>query len=126
VYNEKQYLEEELALVEAYTAFLDRRLSRAGLLIIPDEFVASYGSGDTEEPDFVQELMDALTQPVGDTIDTRFLPIILKGPVELTDKIRLIEFDRGIKELRTMLGDRANTLKSRIEEIDSSKEAVVE
>ena len=110
-------LEEELALVENYIAFLDRFRSKGGLLIIPDGLTApDDGYLDEDEESFEEQLIQAMMEPLTEDYDSsRFMGFIIKGPAELTDKIRHIDFDG---EFRATLIARAYDIKKKIEELD--------
>lgn len=109
----KEVLEEELAIVETYIAFLDRFRTRGGLLFIPDDLIPD---NDTS---FEEELIQALTTPVEDTTDrANFLPFIIRGPEALFDKVKPIEFDN---EFRKTLCARAYDIKGRIQLLDKKE-----
>lgn len=109
----REVLEEELALVEAYIAFLDCSRTRGGLLYIPEEMSFPVEEG---EPSFEEELLEALMQPLPENYEpSAFLGFIVRGPAEFSDKIRHIEFDG---EFRKVLCARAYDIKGRIELLD--------
>lgn len=117
VITKREVLEEELALAEYYIAFLDRYRSRGGLLVIPDEFV--YAEGESNETSFEEELVAAMMEPLDpNSTASCFLPIIIRGPEALTDKIRHIEFDSTFRDI---LCGRAYDIKAQIELLDKDE-----
>lgn len=113
----KEFLEEELALVENYIKFLDRRRT-GGILYIPDEFVTAADSEYNEESEegLVETLMAVMIEAVQDRESaSALIPIILRGPADLKDSIRHIDLDN---EFYSTLCARAYKLKAQIEELD--------
>lgn len=112
----KQHLEAELAIVENYIQFLDRRRT-GGILYIPDEFVTAgdsgYNDGESFEEELLQGLMEAVQNPEP---ASSIVPIIIRGPEHLKDKIRHIDLDN---EFYATLCARAYKLKAQIEELDT-------
>lgn len=116
----KEFLEEELALVENYIKFLDRRRT-GGILYIPDEFVTAADSEYNEESEegLVETLMAVMIEAVQDRESaSALIPIILRGPADLKDKIRHIDLDN---EFYSALCARAYKLKAQIEELDNDE-----
>lgn len=115
----KQLLEEELALVENYIKFLDRRRT-GGILYIPDEFAFPEESGYDSETESIEDIlveymMDAVQNPES---ASALIPIILRGPADLKDKVRHIDLDN---EFYATLCARAYKLKAQIEELDKDE-----
>lgn len=116
----KQQLEEELALVENYIQFLDRRRT-AGILYIPDELAFSGEDSYNGEDDdsFVEELIEYFMQPIQNPESaSRFVPIILRGPADLKESVKHIDLDN---EFYATLAARAYKLKAQIEELDKAE-----
>ena len=108
-----EYLEEELDLLyRTKIAILKSRLN-AGLLVIP-EGLQVWNSEVEDEPDIVDELVDALTKPVEDTVtDMSFLPIILRGPAELVREVKHLKFSRD--ESVEVIQDRIDVIENRLD-----------
>jgi hypothetical protein len=116
----KQLLEEELALVENYIQFLDRRRT-GGILYIPDEFANAVDPEYSEESadELVETLMAAMLEAVQDRQSASALvPIILRGPADLKESVRHIDLD---SEFYSTLCARAYKLKAQIEELDTGE-----
>jgi hypothetical protein len=124
VINYREILEAELALVKNYLELLDRHYYGRGLLIIPEGLTAADNSWEDEDSQtFEEELMEALMRPIDPDSPNAscFIPIIIRGPEELTDKIRHIDLDTEVRQLRNLLGNRANTLKTKLEKLDTDE-----
>ena len=113
----KELLEEELALVENYIKFLDRRRT-GGILYIPDGLTPAEDDGFYGEPEESLEevLFEAMIEAARDRRSVAaVIPVIVRGPAEFYDKINYIDPD---KEFYDSLCGRAYKLKTQIEELD--------
>lgn len=116
VINIKEVLEEELALVENYISFLDRRRT-GGILYIPEEMTLADETADGESLEEV--LFEAMFQAVRDrSHPAAVIPIILRGPADLYDKVKHTNVDQ---EFYDTLCARAYKLKAQIEELDTDE-----
>jgi hypothetical protein len=106
---------EEIALLtQVVKAIAQSRLS-AGILFVPDEM--SFGPDDETEDDsdetdqkdpFTEELIDQLTAPVENReSQASLVPLIMRGPGEFFDKVKLIEIARSLDTLYTELRQEA-------------------
>jgi len=97
---------EVVVLTQVVDAIAKSRLP-AGILFVPDEM--SFGPYDETEDDsdntdeidpFTQELIDHLTAPIEDrTSAASLVPLLMRGPAEFFDKVKLIDI---AKELDTL------------------------
>lgn len=93
-------------------AILKSRLN-AGLLVVP-EGLQIWNSEVEDEPDFVEDLMDALARPVDDIVtDMSFLPIILRGPSDLIREVKHLKFSRD--ESVEVIQDRIDVIENRLD-----------
>lgn len=111
---------EELALVENYIQFLDRRRT-GGILFVPQEMVFAEGEND----DGTDELQDLLMEVMAERVRfpesaAAIVPIIVRGPVEFHDKIRHFDMDN---DFYAALAARAYLLKAQITELDEEDNA---
>ena len=116
---------DQLLLTDRAAATAAKSRLSAGLLFVPDGFSnAATADGDTDiagemaelsssvEEDFEEELIAGITKPVEDINSVAALaPTILRGPEELGEKIRLIQFERSVDP---QLNERAQKLLDRI------------
>lgn len=114
----KQHLEEELALVENYIQFLDRRRT-GGILYIPDDLAfpeeSEYDEGESFEEVLIEYMMEAVQNRES---ASSIVPIIIRGPEALKDRVRHIDLDN---EFYSTLCARAYKLKAQIEELDKEE-----
>lgn len=104
-------LSEMVALTQHVAAQVDSRLSGAGVLLLPSEMELPTRSqtgidADGEETTSIQLTgPEAFAQVLSDTMGTaiadrksasRLVPVILQGPGEFLDKVKLIEFWSGL------------------------------
>lgn len=109
-----EHLEKELELVEGLIEHLAKSRMGAGILFIPD-LPWDKEAPEEDEETIEQELIKALLEPVPDWNNyANLVPIIVRGPEENLEKIKLID-SSGDKEFRDMLCARAYTLRERIE-----------
>ena len=116
-------LQQELELVENYISFLDRRRT-GGILYIPQELTLATETGyDGEDESFEEVLFDAMLRAVQDRESVAaVIPIIIRGPAELYDKIGHIDLDQ---DFYATLSARAYRLKAQIEELDTDEKSLV-
>ena len=98
--------QEVILLTQVVDAIAKSRLS-AGIIYVPDEM--SFGPMDETEDDsdeideidpFSQELMEQLTAPVEDrTSAASLVPLIMRGPAEYADKVKMIELARNLDHM---------------------------
>lgn len=126
---------ELLLLSRTVRATAKSRLN-AGALFVPDEFSVSretptdFVEGDDLEPfleeehdEFEEELVDSMTTPIADESSaSAVVPLLIRGPAELGDKIRLIKFERAFDPQLTNRADRA--LERILQGIEMPKEMV--
>lgn len=87
------------------------RLAGRGILAIPDEVSIVRDNDDNDDPeadDFMADLIDAMITPISNEGDaSAVVPLVLKGPAEYLNAIRLIEmadtFDVNAGATRTEL-----------------------
>lgn len=115
----------ELLLLNRSFRAIERSRLNAGLLFVPDgfsnaanpqaEMLEDDEDGFTQEEEadqFEEDLVDAMTTPIEDEASaSAVVPLLLRGPVELGEKIRHIKFSREYDE--TMI-QRAQTVLDRI------------
>jgi hypothetical protein len=114
----KEILEEELALVENYITFLDRRRT-GGILYIPEELTGPEVDGfyGESEESLEEVLFEAMIRAAQDRQSVAaVIPVIVRGPAELHDKINYIDLD---KEFYDSLCSRAYRIKAKIKELDN-------
>jgi hypothetical protein len=105
---------EVVVLTQLVDAVAKSRLS-AGILFVPDEM--SFGPYDETEDDsdrtddidpFTEELMEHLTAPVEDrTSAASLVPLIMRGPAEFFDKVKLIDVARDLDTMYMDLREEA-------------------
>lgn len=105
---------EVVVLTQVVDAIAKSRLP-AGILFVPDEM--SFGSYDETEDDsdntdemdpFTQELVEHLTAPIDDrTSAASLVPLLMRGPAEFFDKVKVIEVARDLDTLYMELRDEA-------------------
>lgn len=123
-----ELMDELLLLSRTFKATAHSRLN-AGLLFLPDELsVAGDTAGEDEnsidDPDIMapygddetdsleEDLIDAMTTPISDPSSaSAVVPLIVRGPSEVGDKIKLIKFERSFDP---MLAQRADKVLDRI------------
>lgn len=121
---------DELLLLGRVIRTVSRAQLNAGILYIPDEVVlASRTETDDpeiesdEEDDFEKELLETLTAPVGDEAAANaVVPMLLRGPAELGDRIKHILLERKIDEFLVNRADR--TLERVLQGLDVPKDVV--
>ena len=130
---------ELLLLNRTFRATARSRLN-AGALYLPDGLsVASQGDGDfpydsedgigagftaeEAEDEFEEQLMDAMTTPIRDEESaSAVVPLIIRGPAELGDKIKQFKFERSFDP---MLAERSDRVLERIlQGLDVPKDVV--
>lgn len=106
-----------LLMTRAASATAKSRLN-GGLLFVPDglsNVSQSDGEIDGDEASlsddasdsFEEELIDAMTAPIADVSSaSAIVPLIVRGPEELGDKIKLIKFERTFDPQIAKQGDR--------------------
>lgn len=106
-------LMDELLLLSRTARATARSRLNAGALFVPDGLsVAAEADGESEDTEydseqmapysddesdtFEEELIDAMTTPISDEASAAaVVPLIIRGPAELGDKIKLIKFERA-------------------------------
>ena len=115
----KQDLEDELEVLKRAKHTTLRSCLMAGVLFIP-EGLQFWNSETEEEPEdvFTEELTEALVEQVRGEIDSlsTYLPIIVRGPVELLKEVRLQKF--GDSHLLEVLQDRIDVVENRLSLIE--------
>ena len=113
---------ELLLLNRTFRATARSRLN-AGAMYLPDGLsVSSAPEGDyqfedeiditnptpeEEEDEFEEQLVDAMTTPISDEASaSAVVPLIIRGPAELGDKIKLFKFERSFDEALINRADR--------------------
>lgn len=107
--------------LNAGALYLPDGLSTAGTEEVPDELT---GEGVPEENDeFETELIDAMVTPITDEDSAAaVVPLIIRGPAELGDKIKQFKFERSFDPA---LAERSDRLLERIlQGIDAPKDIV--
>lgn len=127
---------ELLLLSRTVRATAKSRLN-AGALFVPEEFSVSRdtptdeidGDDDLEayvqedRDEFEEELIDAMTTPISDESSaSAVVPLLIRGPAEAGEKIRLIKFERAFDPQLTNRADRA--LERILQGIELPKEIV--
>lgn len=128
---------DELLLLGRTAKATARSRLNAGALYVPDGL--SIAQEPDEEPvlgadgeiediaeendSFEQELLDAMTTPIADESSaSAVVPLIIRGPAELADKVKLIKFERSFDPA---LADRADRVLERIlQGLDMPKDIV--
>lgn len=121
---------EELRLLSRVIRSNSRARLNAGILFVPDEVVVASQTptddqeiAEAEEDSFEKELYAALVGPVDDEANgNTVVPLLLRGPGELADKIKHIELARKIDEFLVARADR--TLERIMQGIDVPKDTV--
>lgn len=116
-------LQQELELVENYIQFLDRRRT-GGLLYIPEELTFAEDHEYDDSSESLEELLiEAMIHAVQDRESVAsVVPIIVRGPAELSDKIRHVHVDQ---EFYDTLCARAYKIKAQLEELDKDEKSLV-
>ena len=92
---------EALVLLDQAMRSMTRSRLGAGIIFIPEGVAVTTGN-EVEEV-----LVEAVTQPIADeTAATSVVPLILKGPVELGDKIKRIDLARQVDSTMIEMSDR--------------------
>jgi len=61
----------------------------------PEQFITAGLEEDTDEDDFEMALIDAMTTPIADEESAAaVVPLLVRGPADLGEKLRLIQFER--------------------------------
>lgn len=134
----RELCDEVLLLGRAARATARSRLN-AGALYLPDGLSIAHDPDEETEPtldgdnaisdiaeeddSFEQELMDAMTTPISDEASaSAVVPLIIRGPAELADKIKHIKFERAWDPA---LAERADRVLERIlQGLDMPKDIV--
>jgi hypothetical protein len=119
---------ELMLLSKTFKATARSRLN-AGMLYLPDGLSVSSrepnadADDSDEDDDFERELMDAMTTPITEEDSAAaVVPLLVRGPEELGDKIKQFKFDRSFDPA---LAERADRLLERIlQGIDVPKDVV--
>lgn len=121
---------EELLLLSRVIRSNSRARLNAGILFVPDEITLAAKSvtddpevEEAEEDAFEKEVFEALTAPVGneDSANT-VMPLMLRGPGDLGEKIRHILLERKTDEFLVARADR--TLDRIMQGLDVPKDIV--
>jgi hypothetical protein len=116
---------DELLTLQRMIRGTARSQMNAGMLFIPDGLSAAARTpgDDTEEDPFEAELMDAMITPVTDEASAAsVVPMLVRGPDALGEKIRYIEFNR--QSDRTLVERAQHTLERILQGIDVPKDMV--
>lgn len=72
-----------------------------------DEVDITAPTPEEEEDEFEEQLVDAMTTPISDEASaSAVVPLIIRGPAELGDKIKLFKFERSFDEALINRADR--------------------
>lgn len=72
-----------------------------------DEIDITNPTPEEEEDEFEEQLVDAMTTPISDEASaSAVVPLIIRGPAELGDKIKLFKFERSFDEALINRADR--------------------
>jgi hypothetical protein len=129
---------ELLLLNRTFRATARSRLN-AGAMYLPDGLSVSAGPEsdyqfddevditapvvEEEEDEFEEQLIDAMTTPISDESSaSAVVPLIIRGPAELGDKIKLFKFERSFDEALVNRADRV--LERIMQGIDVPKDVV--
>lgn len=101
---------DELLLISKMTRATAKSRLNAGMLFIPDGLtnMTQNDSDDTDMADdgadsFEEDLIDALITPIADeTSASAIVPLVLRGPDEMGEKIKFIKFERSIDQQAIM------------------------
>lgn len=111
---------DELLLLSRTSAAAAKSRLNAGLLFVPDGLSnVTQTEGGTEDSteyedltddagdSFEEELIDAMTTPIADASSaSAVVPLVVRGPEDLGEKIRLIPFERSFDPQMTARADR--------------------
>lgn len=103
---------DELMLLNRSMRATTRSRLNAGMLFVPDELAVSASVDGLARPevdaaditeiaddggdDFEEELIDAMTTPIADESSaSAVVPLLVRGPSEFADRIKLIKFERS-------------------------------
>lgn len=88
-----------------------------------DEYPDLTATADSDEDDFEEALVDAMTTPIGDEESAAaVVPLIIRGPADLADKIKIFKFERSFDPA---LAERSDRVLERIMQgIDVPKDLV--
>lgn len=129
---------ELLLLNRTFRATARSRLN-AGALYLPDGLSVSAGpesdyqfddevdpsaiAPEEEEDEFEEQLIDAMTTPISDESSaSAVVPLIIRGPADLGDKIKTFKFERSFDEALVARADRV--LERILQGIDVPKDVV--
>ena len=129
---------ELLLLNRTFRATARSRLN-AGAMYLPDGLSVSAGpesdyqfddevdpsaiAPEEEEDEFEEQLIDAMTTPISDESSaSAVVPLIIRGPAELGDKIKIFKFERSFDEALVNRADRV--LERILQGIDVPKDVV--
>lgn len=116
----------ELVTLQQMIRGVARSRMNAGILYVPDGLSAAASlldEADADEDAFEQELFDALTSPITDeTASTAIVPMVVRGPGELADKLKHISFAREADQWLVQRADRV--LERIMQGIDVPKDLV--
>ena len=90
--------EELLLLAKSSRSTIRSRLN-AGILLIPDELIASKKQEDEDTPDLAQDIYEALAKPLGYEDDpVSAVPTIITGPGSSLNLIKFLQISRAFDE----------------------------
>lgn len=129
---------ELLLLNRTFRATARSRLN-AGAMYLPDGLSVSAGpesdyqfdddvditapTPEEEEDEFEEQLIDAMTTPISDESSaSAVVPLIIRGPAELGEKIKLFKFERSFDEALVSRADRV--LERILQGLDVPKDVV--
>jgi hypothetical protein len=96
-------LESLLILRRAIRATGRSRLAGRGILLMPSEMSIVTPSDDDDHPDtdpFMGPLIESMTTPISDEgVAASVVPILVRGPGEMLDKVRLLEMAMSFDEM---------------------------
>lgn len=79
------------------------RLAVASALLIPNELSLAVPLDDDADPEadpFMAQLTEAMVEPIADEgVASAVVPILMRGPAEMLDKVRILQFARDFDEL---------------------------
>lgn len=88
-----------------------------------DEVDITQPVAEEEEDEFEEQLIDAMTTPISDESSaSAVVPLIIRGPAELGDKIKIFKFERSFDEALVNRADRV--LERILQGIDVPKDVV--
>ena len=124
-YDNREILLEELEILERLKIITLRRTLNAGLLVIPDGLEPLPADWDEEcdedDKSFEDMLVEAMLHPVRDPDSPgTIVPIILRGPADLVQHVRLIKFDDHMIDIED-IEKRIEAIKGRLDQLDTGE-----